>query len=136
MKRIFEIWRQQQKLRFLAIGVWNTTFGYGIFVFLYYFLGNEENYVWIALVTHFIAVINAFICYKYLVFNSRQCWLPEFFRFNLSYVFSLGLGIALLVGGVSIVHLHPIAAQGISLIFSTIISYLLHRNFSFRKFCS
>lgn len=136
MKRIPEIWRGQQKLRFLAIGAWNTAFGYGVFVFLYYLCGSEENYIWIALAAHFISVVNAFICHKYLVFNSRQHWLPEFFRFNLSYVLSLGIGIALLFGGVNILHLHPIAAQGISIIFSTIISYLMHQNFSFRKICS
>jgi putative flippase GtrA len=136
MKSISDIWRQQQEIRFLAIGAWNTAFGYGIFVFLYYLTGNEENYIWLALAAHFIAVVNAFICHKHLVFNSRQHWLPEFIRFNLSYVFSLSIGIALLFCGVRLLRLHPIVAQGLSIFFSTILSYLLHRNFSFRTFAS
>ena len=136
MTKLPEIWRQRQKLRFLTIGAWNTLFGYAVFVLLYYFLGNEENYVWIALIAHFISVINAFICHKHLVFQSQQSWPLEFLRFNLSYIFSLILGILLLTGAVEILHWHPVVAQGILLIFSTIISYLLHQNFSFRKFSS
>jgi putative flippase GtrA len=99
-------------------------------------MGNEENYVWIALIAHFISVINAFICHKHLVFRSHQNWPLEFLRFNLSYFFSLTIGIALLVGQVRFLHWHPILAQGITVTFSTVISYLLHQNFSFRKFSS
>ncbi|GHU08331.1 hypothetical protein FACS1894158_17530 [Betaproteobacteria bacterium] len=135
-KKLLEIWHKHQKLRFLVIGAWNTFFGYAIFVLLYYFHGNEENYVWIALISHFISVINAFVCHKHLVFHSRQSWPLEFLRFNLSYIFSLTLGILLLTGAVEILHWHPVMAQGIILIFSTVISYLLHQNFSFRKFSS
>ncbi|GHT95475.1 hypothetical protein AGMMS49545_18500 [Betaproteobacteria bacterium] len=133
MAKLLEAWHRHQKLRFLVIGAWNTLFGYAVFVLLYSFTGSQENYVWIALISHFIAIINAFICHKHLVFHSRQNWLLEFLRFNLSYAFSLVLGIILLTGAVEILHWHPVMAQGILLIFSTIISYLLHRNFSFRK---
>jgi len=130
--RLTRIWDDSEKLRYLIIGGWNTLVGWGLFFALYALLGSRLNYLVIACMSHVVAVTNAFVCHRYLVFRSDAPWFLAYLRFNVTQLLGLlwGLaGLALLVQGA---HLSPPMAQCIVLASGLVLTYLLHRRFSFR----
>ena len=90
---IIGYWRQfvaafevSEKFRFLVIGVYNTGFGYLSFLVLVLLLADHLHYLIILLISHFLAVSNAFIGHRWLVFRSTGPLFKEFARFNASYL--------------------------------------------------
>ncbi|MDR2365455.1 MAG: GtrA family protein, partial [Zoogloeaceae bacterium] len=125
------IWEKKQGVRFLAIGAWNTIFGYFMFVVLYGCFGTRSNYLGIAVANHFIAVLNAFIFHRYVVFRSKNNIVREFLRFNISYVITLVFGLVLIFILVENMDIHPILGQGITTPACVALTYFAHKYFSF-----
>jgi putative flippase GtrA len=84
------IWqRHQLKIRFLLIGVWNTIFGYLVFVALDYlfnlfFSPRYVAYMSAAVLANILAILNAYIFHKFVTFRSPLrglAMIPEFVRF-------------------------------------------------------
>ena len=124
-------------LRFLVVGGWNTFFGWGLFSLLWIVWGTPENYVFLAIGSHFTAVTQAYFLYSRHVFFSEASTVEqkfnEFIKFNLSYIGSLDIGISTLWFLVDRIGIHPIAAQGITLAIGSVISFFAHDKFSFKK---
>lgn len=127
------LWRHSRRLRFLVLGAWNTLFGYGMFVLGYLLLSQWLHYLAIALLAHALAVSQAFLTQRHLVFKSANPWLRDFLRFNLTHAGTLALGMAGLALLVDVFHLHPLLAQGIVLAITVIVSYVAHSRFSFAR---
>ena len=127
-------WRLPQQLRFLLAGGYNTLFGYLMFSGMYLLFGRWIHYLVIGVLAHFIAVINAFIVHRRLVFRSTEPWGQSFVRFNLSQLVGLGFGITCLYALVRFAHLQPLLAQAVVVSASVLLTYVLHRYFSFRKY--
>lgn len=121
-----------EKIRFLIVGAYNTAFGYAAFAGLYLWLKESLHYLILVALAHLLAVVNAFLTQRRIVFNDRGPILTSFLRFNvattLSLLFSLA-GMTLLVEGVGI---NPLVGQAIVTIVSVIGIYLLHRHYTFR----
>ncbi|MDR0735678.1 MAG: GtrA family protein [Zoogloeaceae bacterium] len=132
MKPFFDFWKNNQKARFLVVGVWNTLFGYAFFVILYGAFGNRDNYLVITVISHFVAVAQAFVFHKYIVFRSSGRVVREFLKFNLSYSAAFVLGIALIFFFVDKLGFHPVIGQGFAILSITILTYIVHKNFSFK----
>ena len=96
-------------------------------------LGSKIHYLVIAILTNVIAVISAFLVHRNLVFRSTEHWQSSFFRFYQSQLVALGFGILGLYGLVEFAHLNAMAAQALIMIASLLLTYLLHRHYSFRK---
>jgi putative flippase GtrA len=126
-------WRLPQKLRFLLAGAFNTGVGYVLFSGMFLLFGRWIHYLLIGLAAHFIAVVNAFIVHRLLVFRSTEKWQRSFVRFNLSQLVSLGFGMTALYSLVEFVKWNPLLAQAAVTVVSVVLNYLLHRFFSFRK---
>ena len=124
-------WRSDERLRFLAIGGWNTLFAYLAFFALYELLHDRLHYLVIGLLAHGLAVVNAFAGHRLLVFRSRGPLLGEFVRFNLAQLFVLGCGLLGLWLVVSVLQVSPLLGQAIVMACSVVLSYLAHRRFSF-----
>jgi putative flippase GtrA len=127
-----ELWRDQEKLRFVVVGAWNTVFAYLAFSGLYVLLHRQLHYLLIGALAHVLAVINAFICQRSLVFRSRTHWLAAFLRFNAVQllVMCLGLvGLAVLVEGF---HIHPLLSQLLLIAIAVVVTYVLNRTYAFR----
>jgi len=124
-------WRLRQQWRFLLVGAFNTLFGYLLFSGLFLLFGKRIHYLIIGVISHTIAVCNAFIAYRTLVFPSNDRWQASFVRFNLSQLVSLGFGMSGLYALVEFGHLNPLLAQAVIITLSVILSYTLHRFFSF-----
>jgi len=120
-------------IRYLLVGAWNTAFGMAVYAGLYCIFGGRVNYLVLAIPANVLAITNAYICYKLLVFRTRGNILREYFRCYVVY------GGMMLAGGAGLYVLvdwfgtPPIAANCACTVVLTIVSYLSHRNFSFKE---
>ncbi|MBP1532343.1 MAG: GtrA family protein [Alphaproteobacteria bacterium] len=133
-----------EKLRFLLVGGFNTVFAYGILSLLVYCFENINTSLgWniapaiianIALVIQYIITINvSFITMKYYVFRSRGNWLSEWFKAWSVYIFIYLINAPTLTLLMVVFSLSAYPAQAIYLTFSTIITFILHKYYSFRS---
>jgi putative flippase GtrA len=125
-------WRLPQELRFLVAGAYNTVFGFLLFVAMYYAFGTRIGYLGVAALCYSVSLTSAFLVYRRLVFGATTAWQSSFLRFNLSQLaasFSGALGLFVLV---HYVHINPVPAQAIVILVSVVVTYALHRYFSFR----
>ena len=123
----------------MIVGIWNTVFGYLVFVLLDLFLENifvkrYVAYMSAMILGHIVATINAFIFHKYVTFKSEakgKRIIPEFFRFCLTYVVTFVLSLFLLPFFVEIINFHPRTSGAVVVLICTGISYVGHSKFSF-----
>jgi len=133
--------RHQVKAIFVLVGIWNTIFGYGLFclldtLFAWLFSTRSVAYMCAMGLAQPLAVINAYICHKYITFKSEakgKAIIAEFFRFSTTYVVTFCLSLVLLPALVEIGHIQPKISAAIITLICTVISYLGHSRFSFRK---
>ena len=102
------------------------------FGLVYLVLHRRVYYLVISTIAHCIAVANAFICQRWLVFRSRTPWWPAFLRFNLVQLLALVWALAGLVVLVEFFRLNPLASQLVVMAVAVVVSYVLNRNYSFK----
>jgi putative flippase GtrA len=124
-------WRNE-KLRFLAVGLWNTGFAYAALIALHLLLEGRVHYLLISISAHFIAVTNAFICQRVWVFRSNAPWLAAYLRFNLVQLFVLAFGLGGVALTVEALHFAPLFGQLLVMSAVVVLSYLLSRNYIFK----
>jgi putative flippase GtrA len=133
-----------QKLRYLLVGGFNTVFAYSILAILIWTYEkinisnnlnlNEEIIANLALFTQYVLCVNvSFITMKYYVFQSKGNWRAEFVKAWSVYIFLYLINAPIMTFLMVTMNLHALVAQAIYLIFSTIITYILHKYYSFRK---
>jgi putative flippase GtrA len=141
IKIAHDLWlNHQKKVRFVLVGVWNTIFGYLVFVACDYlferlFSTRYVAYMSAAVLSNILAIINAYIFHKHITFQSTVRWkgiLIEFARFFSTYLFSMILGLILLPISVEALGIEPRIAAALLIPVSTVISYIGHSRFSFR----
>jgi putative flippase GtrA len=123
--------RRREQLLYLVVGGWNTVFGYFIWAVLQFLLGNHLHYLVVVLISWPIAVLNAYVGYRYIVFRSRGSILREFPRFSLVYVVTLVVNLALLPIALHVLPLNIYAVQALLTVLVVVCSYLSHKHFSF-----
>jgi putative flippase GtrA len=126
------IQRNTEFIRFLLAGAWNTAFGYGVFVLLFY-LPLKLHYIIILILSNIIAITNAYFCYKVFIFKTRGNYAREYFRFYGVYGITFGINLLLLPVFVEILKIHPVISQGILLALTIFGSYFGHKHISFKK---
>ncbi len=142
MKQIaHDFWlNHQKKIRFVLVGVWNTIFGYLVFIafdylFERYFSPRYIAYMSAAVMSNILAIINAYIFHKYITFQSPvrgKGIIIEFARFFSTYLFSMILGLILLPVSVEVLGIAPRISAALLIPVTTIISYIGHSRFSFK----
>lgn len=123
---------QRQFIRYLLVGGWNTVFGMAVYGGLYYWLGSRVHYLVLAIPANIVAITNAFICYKLIVFRTQGNILREYFRCYIVYGGMMLAGAGALLLLVEWLGMSPVAANCLSTVVLTFVSYLSHRNFSFK----
>lgn len=126
-------WRANERTRFVFVGVYNTIFGYATFAVLYLLFGQRAHYLLLVAASHLLAVMNAFVGHRNLTFGAKGNVLAEYVRFNVSYLGVLGLAMLLMPFAVETLELHPLFASGAVTLIGVFVSYLVHRNFTFRR---
>jgi putative flippase GtrA len=134
------IYKHHTKVRFILVGIWNTIFGYLVFLiinslFANIFTKRYFTYMSAMILSQIIAIINAFIFHKYITFKSKvkgKGMIIEFFRFCLTYVVAFALNLILLPFLVEIFKIQPKISAAIVILICTVISYAGHSRFSFK----
>lgn len=125
-------WENEQ-VRFLAVGAYNTLFGYAAFAVFYLWLHETMHYLVIAVIAHVIAVVNAFFAHRILVFRVRGHLLADFVRFNITTLASTAIGLAGLAVLVDLGGIHPLIAQAIVLAVTVVLTYVVHKLYTFAR---
>ena len=139
-------WKQfwlvhQIKIRFFFIGVWNTIFGYLVYISLDYlfalvFQKRYVAYMTAAVLSNIIATISAFLFHKHITFQSTvrgKGIIIEFVKFYSTYTVTNILGLALLPVFVEVFKIDPKIAGALLIPVVAIVSYFGHSRFSFAK---
>jgi putative flippase GtrA len=124
--------RRREQLLYLVVGAWNTVFGYAVWALMQYLLGDYLNYLVIVVLSWPIAVLNAYIGYRYVVFRSRGPIRTELPRFSLVYVVTLLANLVILPIALRVLPFSIYIVQAMWTAIVVICSYLSHRYFSFR----
>lgn len=131
-KALENLWfKLNQKIRFLLVGGFNTVFAYGVFAFLFALIGLPYS---LALIVQYIVTVNVSIfTMRYYVFRSVGNFWAEYCKAWSVYIGMFIFNFASLAFLVEVCKIYELWAQGIYLVASTIITYLLHKYFSFYK---
>ena len=120
-----------QKIRFLLVGGFNTMLAYLLFIL---FVEGIKIPYKISLIIQYILTVNISIfSMRHYVFRSAKNLKDEYFRAWGVYLFMLGFNYAVLFLLIDVGGLNVILSQGIYIIVSTVITFLLHQNFSCRS---
>jgi putative flippase GtrA len=123
--------RRREQLLYLVVGAWNTVFGYAVWAVMQYLLGDTLNYLVIIVLSWPIAVLNAYLGYRYIVFRSKGSVIEELPRFSLVYVGTLIANLALLPIALRILPFSIYVDQALFTVAVVICSYLAHKYYSF-----
>lgn len=129
---VMHMWQSSERFRFLMVGAANTLVGYLVFTAMFLAFSRWLHYLAVALTAQALAVVIAFSSQRNLVFRKEGPWLIDFLRYNVSVTGTLLLGLLLLSLLVEFGGIHPLIAQAIVVIVSVVVSYVAHKNFSFR----
>ncbi len=124
--------RYREQILYLAVGGWNTLFGYLNFVVLYYFLQARLLVIGILLISYALSIANAYVCYRYIVFRSRGSVLREIPRFTSVYLIALAANLVILPLALRWLPFSAYVVQALFTVAVVLISYLGHKHFSFR----
>jgi putative flippase GtrA len=123
--------RRREQILYLLVGAWNTVFGYCVWALMQYLLGDYLNYLVIVVLSWPIAVMNAYLGYRYVVFRSRGPILRELPRFSLVYLLTLLVNLALLPIALRVLPFNIYVIQALFTGVVIVCSYLAHRYYSF-----
>lgn len=124
---------RDERARFLAVGAFNTAFAYGLFLLFEWVL--DGRYLLSLVLSYVVATLVAFVLHRRLTFgvSGRERMLADFLRFESVYVVMLAVNALLLGLLVGLLGWPSWIAQALSLVVTTVMSYLGHKFFSFRR---
>jgi len=124
-----------QRIRFLAVGGVNTVVGYLIYAVLaqWVFQNVFLGYLISLAISYAISITLAFVLYRRFVFVVKGNVFVDFLRFVSVYAVSILANAVALPFLVEVFGMNPLIAQAIVLVVTTIISFLGHKHFSFRR---
>lgn len=149
LKRLLKRLSDDERVRYLFVGGWNTLFSYLLFLLLLALLGKtvrtlgsspisfiawvgREYYLVIGWIGWVIAVAQSTATMKYLVFRKAGSFWRQTFRAYFVYLPSQFIGTGLLWFVVRIVGLPPQLGALVTTAITMIFSYLGHKYFTFR----
>jgi len=124
---------KNEKIRYILAGCANTVFGFAIFTTFYFILNPYSiHYIVTLLTSQAVAITSAFFVYKKFVFQTKANLFQEYMRFVSVYLFGIFLNLILMVVLVDFAKVDIILSQGVATILIVILSYVTHKNFSFK----
>jgi putative flippase GtrA len=135
-----------QFLRYIAVGVWNTVFGYASFMlftwlFIRLFPANPATMTTVAYaVSAFVNISVSFFGYKWFVFRTKGNYLLEYSRSFGVYLPTLAVN-AIAIAPLTVLLRHvtsfprqaPYVAGAVLMAVTVILSFLGHKHISFRQ---
>lgn len=125
--------RRREQILYLVVGGWNTVFGYGVWAVLQYLLGSHLHYLVVVVLSWPLAVLNAYLGYRLVVFHSHGPVLTELPRFSLLYLATLIANLALLPLALNALPFSIYVIQALFTAAVVVVSYLGHKYYSFGR---
>jgi putative flippase GtrA len=123
---------RDQRVAFLIVGGINTVVGFLIFAGFLVLLG-KQRYLVALVCSHVVAVLIAFVLYRFVVFRVRGHVLADLWRFETVYLSALAVNLVVLPVLVELAHLPVLLAQALIVLVTSLMSYLGHKHYSFRR---
>ena len=123
---------RDQRVAFLAVGAINTVVGYLCFAAFLVLVG-QRRYLVALVCAHVVAVLIAFVLYRFVVFRVRGHVLADLWRFETVYLSALAVNFVLLPVLVEIAHLRVLLAQALVVFVTSMMSWVGHKHYSFRR---
>jgi putative flippase GtrA len=120
---------EDKKVRFLFVGVLNTIFGYAVYALFIYL---KMHYFLAQLLSSILAIAHSYLWNKYFTFRSPGRSASEIIRFVSVYAVSYLLNMGILYVSIEFFKWNAYMAGFICLFVTTVISYVGHKNISFR----
>ncbi|MHB1472276.1 MAG: GtrA family protein [Dermatophilaceae bacterium] len=128
---------RDQRVAFLVVGAVNTVVGYLFFaaflVTVGQWWGKPWGYLAALVCAYVVAVLFAFVLYRFVVFRVRGHVLGDLWRFATVYVSSLAVNLVLLPVLVEFAHLRVLLAQALIVFVTSVMSWMGHKHYSFRR---
>jgi putative flippase GtrA len=121
---------EDKKVRFLFVGILNTIFGYAVYAFFIYL---KIHYFLAQLLSSILAIAHSYLWNKYFTFRSPDRSASEVIRFVSVYAVSYLLNMGILFVSIDFFKWNAYLAGFICLLVTTVISYIGHKNISFRR---
>ena len=123
---------RDQRVAFLIVGGINTVVGFLCFAgFLALF--GQRRYLLALVCAHVVAVLIAFVLYRFVVFRVRGHVLADLWRFETVYLSALAVNFVLLPVLVEFAHLPALLAQALIVLVTSVMSWMGHKHYSFRR---
>lgn len=123
-----------KRIAFLIVGVANTGIGFAWYtLFLWLLSPLPAGYMFALVVAQIAAVLCAFVLYRRFVFRVRGHVWRDLLRFSSVYLVAFLINMASLPILVEVVGVHPLVAQVVIVAVTTLVSYVGHNRFSFRR---
>jgi putative flippase GtrA len=128
--------------RYLLVGVWNTLFGYGSYVFFTAMLGPmiPHSYIVASVISSLLNITVSFLGYKWFVFKTKGNYLREWIRCVGVYsggilfgVLTLPVLVVLIRRNTRFVAQAPYIAGALLTGVMVVYSFVGHKKFSFRS---
>lgn len=123
---------RDQRVAFVAVGAFNTGFGFLCFAALLWLLG-QRLYLVALLGAYVISVLLAFVLYRHLVFRVSGHVLADLWRFVTVYLLAFAVNLVVLPVLVELAHLPVLLAQAMIVLITSVMSWLGHKHYSFRR---
>jgi putative flippase GtrA len=123
---------RDQRVAFLIVGGVNTVIGFLSFMGFLALLG-QQRYLVALVCSHVVAVLIAFVLYRFAVFKVRGHLLRDLWRFETVYLAALAVNFVLLPLVVEVAHLPVLLAQALIVLVTSLMSWVGHKHFSFRR---
>jgi putative flippase GtrA len=119
-------------LRFAVAGAWNTAVGFGLFTMLQLTVGDRIGYLAVLAVSTVIAVVQAHLVQRLLVWRSRSPYLGELARFSTVHLFVYALNVLLLTAAVEMWHAPVLPSQYLIGGGLLVLAYVVQSRWTFR----
>lgn len=120
-----------EKVQYLVVGAYNTVFGYVVWAVLYGLLAGVLGYAPVLVISYAIAIANAYVLYRFVVFRSHGRVWRELPRFSTVYLTTMVVNLIVFPLAVHRIPLSPYAIQALFTLAVVAASYLAHKRFSF-----
>jgi putative flippase GtrA len=130
---------RDQRVAFLIVGAINTGVGFLCFAGFLALLSQgirpvpPARYLAALVCAYVVAILVAFVLYRYAVFRVRGHVLSDLWRFATVYISSLAVNLALLPVLVELAHLPVLLAQALIVFVTAVMSWMGHKHYSFRR---
>lgn len=124
--------KQPEKLRFLLVGGFNTVVSYLMFAGFLFVFGNA-HYQLSLLLAWVLSSVISFTTQKIFVWQTKGKWIKEYIKCCLSWMVGYAINAVTLGLFVKILHFNVYVGQGVAIVITTVVTYILFKYFAFKR---